>query len=137
VQLKAAGVNTVNVLIPPKWLEDMDNLLLTFKEICIIHLNRFPCGYIVPSRINSDIVENHVCQQCGLYNCSSTNSTYMNYCSTVNSIVRGRSLISRGRKSNAGLVTVSSYSMCTGYTLASSKKMKLLKKMCWWSQWLF
>jgi len=108
----------------------MDNMLLTFKDICIIHLNRFPRGYVVPSRINSDIVENHFCQQRGLYNGSSTNPTYMNYCSTVNSIVLGQSLKSRGRKSNVGLVAASSYSMCTGDTLSSSKKMKLLKKMC-------
>ena len=80
----AAGVNTVKMLISPK---DMGNMLLTLKEICIIHLNRFLRGYIVPSRINSDKVEDHFCQQLGLYNGSSTNPTYMNYCSTVNSIV--------------------------------------------------
>ena len=56
VQLNAAGINTVKMLISPKYLEDMDNMLLTFKDICIIHLNRFPHGYVVPSRINSDIV---------------------------------------------------------------------------------
>ena len=118
VQLKAAGVNTAKMLISPKYSEDMDNMLLTFKNICIIHLNRFPRGYVVPSRINSDIVENHFCQQRALYNGSSTNPTHMNYSSTVNSIVLGQSLKSRGSKSNNSVLI-----------LSSSKKMKLLKKM--------
>jgi hypothetical protein len=51
-----------------KCLEDIENMLLTFKEICVIHFNRFSRGYVVPSRINSDIIENHFCQQRGLYN---------------------------------------------------------------------
>jgi hypothetical protein len=42
-------------------------------------------------------------QQRGLYNGSSTNPTYMNYCSTVNSIILGQSLKSRGRTYNAVL----------------------------------
>ena len=112
-------------------------MLLVFKEICIIHLNKLPCGYIVPSRINLDIVKHHLCQQCGLCNGESTNPTYMNYCSTVNSIVHWQSLISRGRKSNDRLVAAASYSMYTGDTLSSSKKMKLVKKMRWWFQWLY
>jgi hypothetical protein len=86
-QLKTTGVNTVKKLISPKCLDDIENMLLTFKEMCVIHLNRFPRGYVVPSRINSDIVENHFCQQHGLYNGSTTNPTYLNYCSTVNSTV--------------------------------------------------
>jgi hypothetical protein len=89
-------------------------------------LNRFPRGYVVPSRINSDIVENHFCQHRGSYNGSTTNPTYLNYCSTVNSIVLGQSLKSRGRKSNAGLVAASSYSMCTADILSSSKEIKIL-----------
>lgn len=128
-ELKAAGVNTEKKLISPKCLEGMENMLLVFKEICVIHLNRFPRGYVVPSRINSDIVENHFCQQRGLYNGSSTNPTYMNYCSTINYVVLGQSLKSRRRKSNAGLVAASSYSMCTGDTHSSSKKIKLLKTL--------
>lgn len=127
-QLKTTGVNTVKKLISPKCLEDIENMLLTFKEICVIHFNRFPRGYVVPSRINSGIIDNHFCQERGLYNGSTINPTYMNYCSTVNYIVLGQSLKSRGRKSNAGLVAASSYSMCTGDTLSSSKKIKLLKK---------
>jgi hypothetical protein len=45
-------------------LEDVENMLLTFKEICVIHFNRFPHGYVVPSRINSDIVEEVCLSNC-------------------------------------------------------------------------
>ena len=119
-QLKTRGVNTVKKLISPKCLEDIENMLLTFKEMCVIHLNRFPRGYVVPSRINSDIVENHFCQQHGLYNGSTTNPTYLNYCSTVNSTV-----VKIWRKkiqcwTSSRILVL--HGMCTADTLSSSKK---------------
>jgi hypothetical protein len=128
-QLKANGINTSKQLLSHKCLEDVESMLLTFKEICRVHLRQFPQGYVVPSRINSDVVENIFCQQRGLYNGSSTNPTYNTYSSTVNSIILGQSLKSRGRKSNAGLVAASSYTMCSNgmLTCSSSKKSKILK----------
>ncbi|KAJ8044896.1 ATP-dependent DNA helicase PIF1 [Holothuria leucospilota] len=85
--------------------DDVEALLMTFPYVCRNHLQKFPHGHIVPSRFNTDIVENHFCQQRGLYNGNTTHPTYASYCSTVNSIILGQSLQSRGRKSNAGLMT--------------------------------
>lgn len=65
-KLKSAGVNTSKMMISYKCLEDIESMLLTFKEICRIHLTKYPNGYVVPSRINSNIVENHFCQQRGV-----------------------------------------------------------------------
>jgi hypothetical protein len=49
-QMKTTGVNTIKKLISPKCLEDVENMLLTFKEICVIHFNRFLHGYVVPQQ---------------------------------------------------------------------------------------
>ena len=63
-----------------------------YKEIFRIHLTRYKNGYIVPSRINSDIVENHFCQQRGMFNDFNTHPTYSNYCTSVNSVILGQFL---------------------------------------------
>lgn len=83
--------------------DDFESVLVSFPQVCKLHLKDFPQSCVVPSRFNSDIVENFFCQQRGLHNGNKTNPNYRDYCSTVNSIVLGQSLISRGRKSNAGL----------------------------------
>ena len=130
-KLKSAGVNTSKMMISYKCLEDIESMLLTFKEICRIHLTKYPNGYVVPSRINSDIVENHFCQQRGMFNGCNTHPTYSNYCTTVNSVILGQSLKSRGRKSNAGLSAASCYNISTNMSLNQipAKKLKLLKDM--------
>lgn len=129
--LKSTGINTTKMLISYKCLEDIDSMLLTFKEICRIHLRKYPNSYIVPSRINSDIVENHFCQQRGMYNGCTSHQTYSNYCTTVNSVILGQSLKSRGRKSNAGLSAASCYNISTNISMnqVPAKKMKILKDM--------
>lgn len=101
------------MMISYKCLENIESMLLTFKEICRIHLTKYPNGYVVPSRINSDIVENHFCQQRGMLNGCNTHPTYSNYCTTVNSVILGQSLKSRGRKSNTGLSAASCYNIST------------------------
>ena len=57
----------------------------------------------MPSRFNSDPVENHFCQTRGLHGGNATNPTYDQYNSIVNLVVLGQSMTSRGRKSNAGI----------------------------------
>lgn len=129
--LKSTGINTTKMLISYKCLEDIDSMLLTFKEICRIHLRKYPNSYIVPSRINSDIVENHFCQQRGMYNGCTSHPTYSNHCTTVNSVILRQSLKSRGRKSNAGLNAASCYNISTNISMnqVPAKKMKILKDM--------
>ena len=56
---------------------------------------------IVPSRINSDIIENIFCQQRALYHGATcnTNPNYNEYRTGINSIILGKTT---SRKSNAG-----------------------------------
>ena len=81
-------------------------LLMTFPEMCRLYLRNFPNVSIIPSRFNSDIVENVFCQQRGIFNGNNTNPNFATYCSTVNSIILGQSLKSSGRRSNAGIPSV-------------------------------
>ena len=55
---------------------------------------------IVPSRINSDIIENIFCQQRALYHGANTNPIYNEYRTGINSIILGQTTTST--KSNAG-----------------------------------
>ena len=90
----------------PTWefLNDLESLILGFFRVVQIHLSQFPDSQIVPSRFNSDVAENIFCQERGLLNGNLTHPTYATYCSTVNSIILGQSVKSRGRKSNAGIL---------------------------------
>jgi hypothetical protein len=91
-------------MLPSKeCLDDMICMLVTFPKICKIHLSEYKIASIMPSRFNNDVAENMFCQQRGLYNGNSTNPNYAAYRTTVNSVLLGQSLLSRGRKSNAGL----------------------------------
>ncbi|PIK38809.1 hypothetical protein BSL78_24364 [Apostichopus japonicus] len=66
-------------ILSPACCDDIESLLLSFPEICRIHLEEYPNGYIIPSRYNSDIIENHFCQQRGLHNGNATHPTYSSY----------------------------------------------------------
>lgn len=79
--------------------EDIDFLYLGFMSLVDYSVNKLKHG-IVPSRINSDVIENVFCQQRSLYHGATTNPTYNAYRTGINSIVLGQSTISR--KSNAG-----------------------------------
>lgn len=70
-----------------------------FEELCLYKLKTSNAS-IIPSRVNSDIVENMFCQQRTLHNGPNTNPTYLGYCNTVNSVILGQTSISR--KSNVG-----------------------------------
>jgi hypothetical protein len=45
--------------------------------------------YIIPSRVNSDVIENLFCQERSLHNGANTNPTFLGYCRTINSIILG------------------------------------------------
>ena len=111
-------------LLSTECSDDIESLLMCFPEICQIHLkNFFPTGSIVPSRFNTDIVENHFCQQRGLHNGNSTNPSYYGYCSTTNSIILGQSCQSRGRKSNAGLMPTKPFNFYVHKPLVKKQKL--------------
>jgi hypothetical protein len=80
--------------------EDLRSCVIGFHELCVSHLTENPNSSIIPSRINSDVVENHFCQQRGLHSGNNTNPNYATYQKSVNSIILGQNTISR--KSNSG-----------------------------------
>lgn len=84
-------------------------MLHTFEAVCRTHLDDFPNGSVVPARFNSDPVENHFCQMRGVHNGNMTNPNYGQYCDTVNAIILGQSLKSRGKKGNAGIAPCQPY----------------------------
>jgi hypothetical protein len=111
-QVKIANISQAekrNRLPTSECLEDMQALVLGFLQICKIHLERHPGWGITPSRFNSDIIENHFCQVRGIHNGNSTNPTLKSYSDTVNSVILGQTLKSRGRKSNAGIQAIQPY----------------------------
>ena len=103
-------------------IDDTINMLQTFPGICRLHLDEFPDGNVTPARFNNDIAENIFCQQRGLYNGNTTNPTYARYCTTVNSVILGQSMKSRGRKSNVGILTTKPFSFYVPNQPLSKKK---------------
>ena len=85
-------------LISHQTRADTCSLIIGVRELCD-HRLKHSSGSIVPSRNNSDIIENVFCQQRALYNGNNTNPTYLNYCRTMNTVILGQTTISR--RSNA------------------------------------
>lgn len=104
------GKEILKSLLSQECLDDVQSMLITFPEVCRIHLKDFPHGGVVPSRFNTDIIENSFCQVRGLYNGSNTNPSYADYCKTVNSMILGQPLKSRGRNSNVGILSAKPFS---------------------------
>lgn len=79
--------------------EDLDFTYHGFMSLVSLAITKLKTE-IVPSRINSDIIENVFCQQRSLYHGANTNPSYNEYRTGINSIVLGQT--STSRKSNAG-----------------------------------
>lgn len=93
-------------------LEDLHILIKSFQQVCEMRCQDYPGWGIVPSRFNTDLVENQFCQQRGLFNGNATHPNLATYSHTVNSIIIGQTSKSRGRKSNAGFQKAPSYTFC-------------------------
>ena len=78
--------------------EDIDFLYHGFMSLVEFSLTELKYC-VVPSRINSDVIENVFCQQRSLYHGATTSPTYNAYRQGINSVVLGQSTISK--KSNA------------------------------------
>ncbi|KAL3868679.1 hypothetical protein ACJMK2_041457 [Sinanodonta woodiana] len=109
-------------LLSSQCCDDVESMLVTFSEICKRHLEEFPYGGVVPSRFNTDILENHFCQERGLHNGNATHPSYSTYCSTVNSVILGESLKSRGRKSNSGIAAAKPFTFYVNEPLTKRRK---------------
>jgi len=79
--------------------EDIISSIMGFEELCVDKL-KVSNASIIPSRLNSDVIENMFCQQRTLHNGANTNPTYLGYCHSVNLVIIGQTSISR--KSNVG-----------------------------------
>ena len=74
-------------------------MLHGFSKLVEIKLRLHPVGYVVPGRVNTDVVENFFCSQRGI-NGSNNNPTYLQYRKGINTVLISRKIIST--KSNAG-----------------------------------
>ena len=86
-------------LISHQTRDDIISSVKGFEELCIYKLKKSNSS-IIPSRVNSDIIENMFCQQRTLHNGANTNPNYLGYCNSVNSVILGQTSITR--KSNVG-----------------------------------
>lgn len=85
--------NKEKYLISHQTREDIISSVKGFEELCIYKLKKSNSS-IIPSRVNSDIIENMFCQQRTLHNGANTNPNYLGYCNSVNSVILGQTSIS-------------------------------------------
>jgi hypothetical protein len=83
-----------------KTRQDLASCIIGFEEVCFRHFKQFPGCTLVPSRMNSDVLENVFSQQRGLHNGANTNPNLITYMKTNNSITLGQATVSK--KSNGG-----------------------------------
>ena len=101
--------------------EDLDSYLLGFHQICKIHIAQTNWS-VIPSMVNSDIIENIFCQARGLCNGANTNPTFRMYKSSMSNVILGESV--KSRKSNAGLQSADPLCFNKAKPLNPPKKMK-------------
>ena len=83
--------------------QDLDSVLLSFINLNEEKIHRIGSG-LVPSRFNSDVVENVFCQQRGIYHGNKTNPTYADYAHGTNSLIIGQTLLSKRRNGNCDTI---------------------------------
>lgn len=76
-------------------------MITGFQQLCEVVRTKCPGGGVVPSRTNSNIVENVFCQERGR-NGQNDNPNYDQYCHTMNGIILGQRITTK--KSNTGNV---------------------------------
>ena len=122
-EIKESGVKTPEkYLLSHQTRQDICSLITGFREFCQNKLPKSDSS-IIPSRVNSDVIENLFCQERALHNGANTNPTFLGYCRTINSIVLGQSTVAR--KSNAGGSGAQPYNFSFPCSLIPSKKLKL------------
>ena len=71
---------------------DLKSSLMGFQQLVTLQLKENPSVHIVPSKMNSDIKENHFCQQRSLYHGSNANPDYHEYSKAQKAIILGQPL---------------------------------------------
>ena len=107
-------------LMSMQCMEDVKSCLLGFNELCTMLMTNKKSIQIVPAMINSDLIENHFCQQRATFNGANTNPTALQYRQNINSIILSQNVVSQ--KANAGKSSIKSPSLA--FTTAPKKVMK-------------
>ena len=123
-----------NSFITKECFDDLVSFLVGFEELVAKKISTCPLGYIKPSLINSDVVENVFCSQRGVCNGSTTNPTYLQYSKGINTIIIGQQV--KSKKGN-----VSSSTSIHGALPYKMHTNKSFAKLHIWmetkSKWLF
>ena len=104
-------------------MEDINSCLQGFCELCSMVLSGWEGAYITRSLINSDVVENHFCQQRDTYNGANTKYNALQYRRNLNSIILGQNIVSN--KANAGKSSVTCPAFSFKYQETTKKKKKI------------
>jgi len=74
--------------------EDLDFMFYGIISLTEYAINEIHTE-VVPSRLNSDIIENIFCQQRPIYHGPTTNPTYNSYITGINSVIFGQTVVSK------------------------------------------
>ncbi|CAG2238930.1 unnamed protein product [Mytilus edulis] len=99
IQLDTTVKQKEMCMISHQTRQDIVSCILGFEEYCQYRLKNNNAS-VIPSRLNSDVIENVFCQQRTLHSGANTNPTYLGYCHAMNSVILGQTTVSR--KSNTG-----------------------------------
>lgn len=94
--------NQIKNLFPQETRDDLNSCITGFAEMCQSLLGTG--NSITPAYMNSDIIENHFCQQRGTVNGMNTNPTLAHYGPSNTSICLGQASVSS--KANSGTKTL-------------------------------
>ena len=113
------------MLMPAETRQDLDSSLKGF--VCMVRhkLSLSSGSSVVPSRINSDCIENQFCQQRGIFNGNNTNPTYRTFAETQNSIILMQPIISKkcnSSQSSGSTSKTTPYSFLTGQPVKKRSK---------------
>jgi hypothetical protein len=81
-------------LITMETREDLDFMFYGIMSLTEYAINEIHTE-VVPSRLNSDIIENIFCQQRSIYHGPTTNPTYNSYRTGTNSVILGQTVVSK------------------------------------------
>lgn len=87
----------VKHLITQETRDDLNSSIKGFISLCNACLQKG--NSISPANINSDLIENHFCQQRGICNGQNTNPTIKQYGPSNNAIILGQCTVSTKRNS--------------------------------------
>ena len=113
------------MLMPAETRQDLDSSLKGFVCLTKHRLTLSPGSSVVPGRMNSDSIENHFCQQRGIFNGNNTNPSYKTFSETQNSIILMQPLVSKKGNSSTKTPTGSKtlpYSFLTGQPVKKRSK---------------